>query len=75
MDADKAGPAATLRRIVGFHQDEEGQWVAELSCGHTRHVRHHPPWEVRAWTQTAEGRASRIGKALGCRDCDDTDVE
>lgn len=26
--------------IIGFHQDEEGHWVAELACGHNQHVRH-----------------------------------
>ena len=25
------------RRIVGFHQDDEQHWVAELECGHTQH--------------------------------------
>ena len=55
---------APERRIVGFHQDEEGQWVAELECGHARHVRHDPPWEVRPWTRSAEGRAGRLGTLL-----------
>ena len=27
------------KRIVGFHQDEEAHWVAELECGHNQHVR------------------------------------
>jgi hypothetical protein len=31
------------RRIVGFHTDVEGDWVADLECGHTQHVRHDPP--------------------------------
>ena len=31
------------RRIVGFHQDEEQHWVAELECRHNQHVRHDPP--------------------------------
>ncbi|MGV3722020.1 MAG: DUF3565 domain-containing protein, partial [Actinomycetota bacterium] len=56
-------------------QDEEGQWVAELSCGHTRHVRHQPPWELRPWTLTAEGRASRLGEALRCKDCGENEGE
>src|SRR5204862_843380 len=30
------------RAIVGYHQDEHGDWVAELACGHQRHVRHRP---------------------------------
>ncbi len=54
------------QRIVGFHQDEEGQWVAELECGHTQHVRHEPPWQVREWTQTEEGRRGRLGTCLDC---------
>jgi len=28
------------RRITGFHQDDVGDWVAELDCGHTQLVRH-----------------------------------
>ena len=35
------------RRMVGFHQDEEQHWVAELECGHNQHVRHHSPWSDR----------------------------
>jgi len=76
MDADKGGcdrrvAESSTPRIVGFRQDEDGQWVAELSCGHSRHVRHDPPWEERSWTLTAEGRRSRIGQALRCRACDE----
>jgi hypothetical protein len=58
------------RRIVGFHQDEEGDWVAELECGHGQHVRHEPPWQVRSWVITPEGRAAWIGMPLECRLCD-----
>lgn len=57
------------RRIVGFHQDEVGDWVAELECGHGQHVRHEPPWQVRPWVTTAEGRNSRLGTTLDCRLC------
>jgi hypothetical protein len=32
------------RKIIGFHQDEEQDWVADLECGHQQHVRHTPPW-------------------------------
>jgi hypothetical protein len=60
-----------LRAIVGFHQDEAGDWVADLSCGHSQHVRHRPPWEVRTWVLTAEGREQHIGKALSCVKCGD----
>jgi hypothetical protein len=30
--------------IIAFHQDEQGDWVADLACGHGQHVRHRPPW-------------------------------
>ena len=60
---------AIERRIVGFHQDDAGDWVAELECGHGQHVRHDPPWQVRLWVTTAEGRRSRIGTALRCVRC------
>ncbi|HVG39188.1 MAG TPA: DUF3565 domain-containing protein [Pyrinomonadaceae bacterium] len=59
------------RKITNFHQDEAGHWVAELECGHNQHVRHDPPFASRPWTQSAEGRASRIGYELDCKICDD----
>lgn len=57
------------RRITGFHQDAEGDWVADLECGHTQHVRHDPPWQVREWVTAAVGRSGRIGTMLGCVLC------
>ena len=57
-------------RIIGFHQDEEGQWVAELSCGHSQHVRHDPPWQVRPWVVAPEARTARLGTVLECGLCD-----
>jgi tellurite methyltransferase len=58
------------RAITGFHQDEAGDWVAKLRCGHGQHVRHRPPFWVREWVLTQEGRASRIGVELSCVLCD-----
>lgn len=60
---------APLRPIVGYFLDEDSQWVANLSCGHTQHVRHDPPWQNRPWTQTDEGRESMLGHRLPCRLC------
>lgn len=57
------------RKIVGFHQDERQDWVADLECGHGQHVRHNPPWIVRPWVTTPEGRAERLGVELDCRKC------
>jgi tellurite resistance-related uncharacterized protein len=56
-------------KISGFHQDEDGQWIADLACGHSQHVRHRPPMEFREWVQTEEGRRGRIGASLPCRLC------
>jgi tellurite methyltransferase len=58
------------RPIAGFHQDDEGDWVAELDCLHSQHVRHRPPFQVREWVTTEERRAERIGTALDCPLCD-----
>lgn len=57
------------RRIVGFHQDSLGDWVADLECGHGQHVRHDPPWQSRPWVTTSGGRASFIGRTLQCVLC------
>ena len=59
------------RKIVGYHRDEQGDWVAELECGHPQHVRHQPPWMERPWVVTPVGRASRIGMELDCKRCDE----
>lgn len=32
------------RQIIGFHRDEEGDWVAEPDCLHAQHVCHRPPF-------------------------------
>ena len=58
------------RCIVGFHRDEEGDWVAELDCGHGQHMRHNPPWQLRPWTATEQGRAARLGATVNCLKCD-----
>ena len=63
---DRPGPP---RRIVGFHQDAEGHWVADLACGHAQHVRHDPPWQTRPWVLTAAGRQEFVGRELGCPLC------
>lgn len=58
------------RRITGFDLDAEGDWVAELECGHRQHVRHRPPFQMRAWVLEEAGRASRIGAPIDCPLCD-----
>jgi hypothetical protein len=57
------------RAIIGFHLDEQGDWVADLECGHKQHVRHHPPFMNRPWVVTADGRRSKLGVKLECILC------
>lgn len=58
------------RPIVGYRKDEEDHWVALLSCGHPRHVRHDPPLVSRPWVLTQEGRDAQLGTMLTCVRCD-----
>ncbi|HEY0511913.1 MAG TPA: DUF3565 domain-containing protein [Thermoanaerobaculia bacterium] len=59
------------QKIVGFHQDERADWVADLECGHGQHVRHKPPWMRRPWVVTAAGREAWLGAELDCKKCDE----
>ncbi len=59
------------QRITGFHQDEYGDWVADLECGHGQHVRHDPPWSERPWVVTPQGRERMLGETLACKKCDE----
>jgi hypothetical protein len=61
----------SARRIVSFRLDDEGYYVAELECGHSQHVRHRPPWEIRDWVTTEDGRKQRLGAELECPYCGD----
>nr|WP_227451372.1 DUF3565 domain-containing protein [Pseudomonas fluorescens] len=60
---------STASLVIGFHQDEEGHWVAGLSCGHTQHLRHQPPWQSRAWVLDATQRLEKIGQPFACGWC------
>jgi tellurite methyltransferase len=62
--------ATVIRTIDGFHQDDVGDWVAELSCLHGQHVRHRPPFQDRPWVLTEDGRGDRVGTAIECPLCD-----
>jgi hypothetical protein len=59
------------QRIVGFHTDEQGDWIADLACGHGQHVRHQPPFVSRPWVVTAEGRRQHLGQVLDCKKCEE----
>jgi hypothetical protein len=66
---DDDTPRGIARRIIGFHTDDEAHWVADLECGHTQHVRHDPPWQLRPWVITEQGRAEHLGTELRCVVC------
>ncbi|MCY3956526.1 MAG: DUF3565 domain-containing protein [Nitrospira sp.] len=59
------------QRIIGFHRDEHGDWVADLECGHGQHVRHDPPWSERPWVVTPQGRERMLGETLACKKCNE----
>lgn len=63
------------RKIVGFNVDEEGDWRAELGCGHLQHVRHKPPLVTREWVLSEAGRQAKIGAQLECKKCDENDSQ
>lgn len=63
-----------IRTIDGFHCDDEGDWVAELSCLHSQHVRHRPPFWDRPWVTTVEGRRGRVGTEIDCPLCDRAEI-
>jgi tellurite resistance-related uncharacterized protein len=58
------------RTITGYHQDDVGDWVGELSCGHQQHLRHQPPFQVRSWVLEPLGRARHLGTAIDCPLCE-----
>ena len=60
----------SYRTIIAFHQDDQADWVADLACGHTQHMRHNPPWMERPWVMTPEGRQNHLGSTLECRQCE-----
>ncbi|AWB68933.1 DUF3565 domain-containing protein [Saccharobesus litoralis] len=59
-----------LQPIIGYYKDEQGHWVAKLSCHHNQHVRHQPPFINRPWVTTPEGRNSKLGFELNCVKCE-----
>nr|WP_262383498.1 DUF3565 domain-containing protein [Pseudomonas rhodesiae] len=60
---------STASYIVALHQDDSAHWVAELSCGHTQHLRHQPPWQSRAWVLDPQQRSEKIGQRFACGWC------
>ncbi|KPB76746.1 Pressure-regulated protein [Pseudomonas syringae pv. maculicola] len=40
-----------------------------LSCGHTQHLRHQPPWQSRAWVLDPVQRQRMTGQVFCCGWC------
>jgi hypothetical protein len=59
------------QRIIGYHLDEHGDWVADLACGHGQHVRHQPPMTYRPWVLTQAGRDQHLGQIMNCKKCEE----
>jgi len=70
MTGTRRYAAFVERAITGYHRDGDGDWIAELSCGHGQHVRHRPPFQLRPWVLSGEGRTTRLGVTLDCLRCD-----
>ncbi|MGH8434557.1 MAG: DUF3565 domain-containing protein [Pseudomonas sp.] len=62
-------PSVGASRILGFRQDEDGHWLAILSCGHTQHLRHQPPWQARSWVLDPVQRQAQVGQLFACGWC------
>lgn len=65
----KCGVSVMKRAMVAFDRDEYGDWLAWLDCGHTQHVRHQPPFIMREWVTTRQGRQAYLGHRLDCQRC------
>jgi tellurite resistance-related uncharacterized protein len=59
-----------IRSIINFHQDDEDDWVAELSCLHNQHIRHHPPFQNHPWILKESERDAHLGSEIDCLLCD-----
>ncbi len=49
------------RTIIGFHRDTEGERAAEMDGGHSQHVRHRPPFQIRPWIVDEARRSEHLG--------------
>ena len=58
------------RAILSFCRDDQGDWVANLDCGHGQHVRHRPPFVNRPWVECETTRTAMLGIELDCPRCD-----
>ena len=55
--------------IIGYFQDEAGQWFAKLDCGHGQQLMQDAPAANNAWVQSQMGRDDKIGVLMICPKC------
>ena len=60
--------------MTGFRRDKDRAWVAKLSCLHTQHIRHQPPFWEAAWIEDDQERSRRVGQFLDCPFCDHAEM-
>ncbi|MDA8290355.1 MAG: DUF3565 domain-containing protein [Actinomycetota bacterium] len=58
------------RAITGLHEDEVGDWVAELSCGHRRHVGRVARLGPEERVPDPDACTEQVAGVLGCPLCD-----
>ena len=66
----RGNESAVKRAILSFRRDTQGDWMADLDCGHRQHVRHRPPFVNRPWVECETTRTKMVGTELDCVRCD-----
>jgi tellurite methyltransferase len=62
---DMPGGSGGCRTVIsGFLQDPNGDWVAELACGHAEHV------GDQSGVESATARAAKLGMPIACPSCE-----
>lgn len=57
------------RKILSIEEETNEEFVASLSCGHKRHLRHDPPRETRPRLLDSQEREAIIGTQIDCGRC------
>jgi tellurite methyltransferase len=54
--------------MLSFSRDGDA-WVAQLDCGHRRHIQHRPPLSSYPWIDDSDARAAHVGQPIECGRC------
>ena len=61
-------PAHVARTMLSFSRDGDA-WIAQLDCGHRRHIQHRPPLSSYPWVDDPNSRATHVGQSIECGRC------